>query len=173
MDSANEGKPEESCKLNPSSCFITITLDDRNQKVSSDYTPGSELNFRRRQMNRLLHATKLVNNVVVPALDDFMSEYQLVTEISEALQSKGKYYPRIHFHVIGVLTDVISCLMHMGDLYHIGLGYHIISDLDTQQYNKKVDYMNKQVAHWTKFLRRRNYTTIKLFHKKERSKRKG
>lgn len=166
-DSGNE------CKLVPSPCFLTVTLDDRNQRVSQCADASTKVNYRRRHLNRLVQATNLINNVVIPAVDDFMSEYTLVTEISEALQSKGKYYPRIHFHILGELTCPISFLMHMGDFFHAGLGYHIICNLNTEQYNKRVDYIKKQQQYWRMFLRKRNYITIKLVHNSGQPKRKG
>lgn len=168
MIKPNDSEAEEGCKLIPSNCFLTITLDDRQQKITHDST-GSDtvVNYRRRHVNRLQHVTNLLTNKICPAIDTFMESYEIVTEISEALASKGKYFPRIHFHVLGYLSCPISFLLSMGDLYHMGFGYHIIGSLSKPQWTIKEKYIKKQKKLWNRYLKKNKLVTISLSRSKQ------
>lgn len=157
--------PAEQLKCTPGPTFITVTLDDRNQKLS--HSTAEKPNFKRRQLNRLTHISHILKHWLIPALDDFMNDYIIVTEISEALTTNGKYYPRLHYHVIGELSCPISCLLHIGDWFVNGIGSQVICQLSDEQYNQKLDYLTKQRKLWQNFLNKRGYVTLKLSHQVE------
>ena len=159
---------DSSLKCTTSNVFITITLDDKLQSVPSrTVQTNNPIKPRQREINRLKRISAQLTNNIVPYLDDFMGDYAVVTELSEAMASKGKYYPRLHFHILGYLACPIAMLLAMGDLTNMGYGYHIINDLNGKEFDVKQEYINKQRKQWRKFLSRRNYVALKLSNQRK------
>lgn len=145
-------------KLDVGYVFLTFTLDDVHQ-----FLPTSEpVRVKRtRSRNRVITCLKLFDDTVVPVLKNCMETFEWSIEVSEALASNGKHFPRIHFHVIGLLKDPVFFLLEIGYLmYTYSWGYHVIAGLTEEQFNVKLEYLCKQRKLWALYGK-----SIKLCHK--------
>ncbi len=131
---------ENTNKLEEGHIFLTITFDNRDQK-------GHLLSFKK----RIAHINTLYRENIKPHLIKCMTNYQCSLEISEALASKGSYYPRLHYHILGYLENPLYLLLTVGQLVQgRNYGYHIIANLTEKQFNQKLIYINKQTLQWKK-----------------------
>lgn len=151
--------------------FLTITLDDSLQRLTSPETradrskaPNPKL-FIKNRMKRIKSDYDLY---VKPHLDEIGTCYHGALEISEALASKGKYFPRIHFHYIIKIDNPAIALMYLGTLQHMGYGYHLIPNLTDEQQEEKNLYIKKQSTYVTnlfEYLCLRQFSLIKKLSK--------
>lgn len=125
-------------KLTKGHIFLTITFNDRDQKANLD-------SFRK----RIRYISDKFRNIIKPKLIDCMDNFDCTLEISEALASKGSYYPRLHYHILGYLNNPIYLLLVLGYFYKKHeYGYHVISSLTEEQFKDKYKYLLKQREQW-------------------------
>lgn len=146
-------------KVHKGPCFFTITLPNTLQ----------------RHHLKVLHTRpfkiiKELSDEVIPYLKQAVSKYQLWIEISEAMSSDGKYFPRIHFHFIMNITCVISLLLACGKFFEYGYGYNIYMLSTKKMLKSKTIYLTKQHAQWEEYMK--NHQSVKtIFNKYQKWKR--
>lgn len=114
--------------------MLTITLSNRLQHVSL------------KPQNRVKAVTNDFKTMVYPELIKvFKGRYNL--EISEVTAWDGKYYPRLHYHLCGIILNPVSYYLFLGYLTGKDYGFHTtLITKDTKEYYKL--YIKKQQKEW-------------------------
>lgn len=132
--------------------FLTFTLDDRHQGFPQNQTAPKTFK-KNRSRSRVMTVIDDFETHVIPVLEESLSEFDWTLEISEAFASKNKHYPRLHFHVLGRISQPIYLLLELGYLfYRLDMGYHVIPNLNEEQFNQKASYLKKQRAQWSQYI---------------------
>lgn len=136
-----------------SDVFLTLTFDNQHQFLAS---PGSTRTTPVKGLmgyinKRIFNFTKYCDNNVWSIIDDMFESYDARLEMSEALASKGRYYPRLHWHLVGRVGNSIKYLFGLSVLYDMSIGYHNVV-LDTEEVKTEyMAYMKKQEEEWDAF----------------------
>lgn len=125
-------------------CFLTITMDNHGQH--NDLLPK----------NRLKRVRTDFHEYVKPLLDSSFRDYDCRLEISHAMSSRGKYFPRLHYHVLGHILDPIELQLGLGYLCSKYYGYDIWCNIKQKMWDEKQTYISKQHSHWEIYMRRHN-----------------
>lgn len=139
-DDGSKTNTVKPCTCQVGYTFLTITPDDKRQHMNIHKDPYA----------RFLAVNKQYELVLIPLLKKCFREYYYVWELSEALTSNGKYYPRLHVHLIGYLKDPILYLLTLGSIADQGYGYdarrYLLDESQVAYYQDK--YMAKQRQQW-------------------------
>lgn len=125
--------------------MITITLPNMFQYIP-DHKMGErkrELSYKQGFIKRLQKVSNIRDTVLVPLMKESLREWICNLEISEALASNGKHFPRLHYHIIGKIKNTFLLLHSLGAIsYQNIIGYHI-ARID-RDFKEKVEYVYKQ-----------------------------
>jgi hypothetical protein len=119
---------------------IMLTLSPDNTKQYSCFSVHTRLN----KFNKNYH------DDIEPIMDKIFIQYNMSLEITEQLCSEGnKYFPRLHYHLVGVVACPISFYLYMTELsVKHTTGYHI-QVIDTKEDHQHYDkYILKQRKLW-------------------------
>lgn len=110
-------------------------------------------NHMQHAINTVKHRLNKVNEYytdrIKPSLNKIFVVYEVSLELSEPLASDGKHFPRLHYHVLGIIKDPIEYHLHMGLLFmKYDIGYHTTLIKTPKQHELYKKYIRKQRKQW-------------------------
>lgn len=117
--------------------MLTITLSNKQQYVSYKKTKS-----------RTARVFEDYTTHIIPLLKDNAHAYEMCQEISEALSSEGKYFPRLHYHILIKIKNSVNLLMDLGHIQDVGYGYHITTIENQEKLDHYKKYIKKQHKEW-------------------------
>lgn len=124
------------------------TILDSGTPVMLTLSPDNTHQFLRSTMCGRLNLFKEFYRKILSSVFDLFTTYEGSLEISEALASDGHHFPRLHYHIVGVIRCPIKYLLMMGVLKNKGTGYHTTIIKSPDDYTKYQSYIKKQRKLW-------------------------
>lgn len=116
--------------------MLTLTFNNRMQHIDL------------KVVNRLNRFREYYIGIIKPVLSKIFIQYEMSLELSEVLASEGSKFPRLHYHIKGVIKCPITYHLYMGEFLRKDLGYHttIIETKEDSAYYTQ--YIRKQRDQW-------------------------